>query len=365
MSIDVAGNVDFSFIRYGQCWEDADVLLEGLQIRPGDRCLSIASAGDNTLALLTQNPAQVTAIDVSAPQLFCLELRVAAYRELSHAELLQLIGSTPSNKRLELYQRCRRLLSPAARAFWDRNAAAIKQGIGASGKLERYLRTFRNYLLPFIHQRARRQSLLSAKSSEERRRFFHNDWNNWRWRFLFRLFFSKPILARWGRDPALFQHVNCQVGEELLERAARAMTELDPAENPYLQWMIDGRHTRALPVALRPESFDTIRANLDRLSWQQISLGDFLSNAGGRQFEKYNLSDVFEYMDQPQYEKLLEMLIHCGVPGGRALYWNLFVPRSRPERLAKELLPLADHARALHARDKAFVYRRLVLEEIG
>src|SRR5438128_5242263 len=96
---EAAGRADFSGIRYAQCWEDADILLEALDIRPGDVCLSIASAGDNTLALLARSPARVIAVDLSAAQLACLELRVAAYRELNHAELLELIGSSVSRRR--------------------------------------------------------------------------------------------------------------------------------------------------------------------------------------------------------------------------------------------------------------------------
>src|SRR3954447_25819475 len=108
---EAAANADFSEIRYAQCWEDADVLLDGLDVRPGDVCLSIASAGDNALALLTRGPERVIAVDLSRAQLACLELRVAAYRELSHPELLELIGSTPSGRREALYRRCRGGLS--------------------------------------------------------------------------------------------------------------------------------------------------------------------------------------------------------------------------------------------------------------
>lgn len=39
---------DFSFLRYAQCWEDADVLLEALDVGPDSVCLSIASAGENS-----------------------------------------------------------------------------------------------------------------------------------------------------------------------------------------------------------------------------------------------------------------------------------------------------------------------------
>src|SRR4051794_33959634 len=115
MGSEAAGRADFSAVRYAQCWEDADVLLAALDVRPGDVCLSIASAGDNTLALLARDPARVIAVDLNPAQLACLALRVAAYRALAHPELLELIGSTPSARRAELYARCRPLLDADAR----------------------------------------------------------------------------------------------------------------------------------------------------------------------------------------------------------------------------------------------------------
>src|SRR5262245_42473504 len=122
---EVAAKAGFSAIRYAQCWEDADILLEALDPQPGDTCLSIASAGDNTLALLSRQPAKVIALDLNPVQLACLELRVAAYRALNHAELLHLIGSTSGSGRQELYRRCRPHLSPVTQAFWDARPAEI------------------------------------------------------------------------------------------------------------------------------------------------------------------------------------------------------------------------------------------------
>src|SRR5690242_21298273 len=115
MGSEIAAKADFSGIRYAQCWEDADILLEALTVRPDDVVLSIASAGDNALALLSRGPARVVALDLSPAQLACLELRVAAYRELDHGELLELIGSVPSDRRHALYQRCRLRLGDLAR----------------------------------------------------------------------------------------------------------------------------------------------------------------------------------------------------------------------------------------------------------
>src|SRR5438552_12951873 len=150
MRSEAAARVDFSEIRYAQVWEDADVLLAGLDVRPGDVCLSIASAGDNSLALLTRSPRRVIALDLSPAQLACVELRVAAYRELSHPELLELIGSTPSKRRERLYHRCRPLLSTDTRDFWDSQARNIAAGIGSTGKFERYFARFRRLILPLV-----------------------------------------------------------------------------------------------------------------------------------------------------------------------------------------------------------------------
>src|SRR5260370_159603 len=154
LASEVAAGADFSAIRYAQCWEDADVLLAALDVRPGDTCLSIASAGDNTLALLARAPARVIAVDLSPAQLACLELRVAAYRTLEHAELLELLGSRPSHQRERLYARCRSALAPAARSFWDARPEAIAAGIGSAGKFERYFALFRRRVLPFVHSHA-------------------------------------------------------------------------------------------------------------------------------------------------------------------------------------------------------------------
>ncbi|MHB9025471.1 MAG: DUF3419 family protein [Armatimonadota bacterium] len=361
---EVAEKADFSEIRYAQCWEDADVLLAGLEIQPGDTCLSIASAGDNSLAMLAKNPARVIALDLSPAQLACLALRVAAYRELEHEELLELIGSYPSTRREELYGRCRGLLSPDDRDFWDAHPANIAGGIGGAGKFERYFRLFRQRVLPLIHPRSRITELFGVRSLEERQAFYEKVWNNWRWRLLFRAFFSRFVMGRMGRDPSFFQYVEGHVAERILERARYALTELDAADNPYLQWILRGEHLTALPFALRAANFDAIRANLDRLEWHCRPLEGYLAEIGRGAIDRYNLSDIFEYMSPEHYQALLEQLIDSARPGARLAYWNMLAERRRPEALADRLRPLDALAERLHREDKAFFYRAFVLEEV-
>jgi S-adenosylmethionine-diacylglycerol 3-amino-3-carboxypropyl transferase len=366
MGSEVSSKADFSEIRYAQCWEDADILLDALDVQPGDVCLSIASAGDNSLALLSRSPGRVVALDLSPAQLACVELRVAAYRELDHPGLLELIGSTPSTRRAEIYRRCRSQLSNDARDFWDSHGAEIDAGIGGAGKFERFFSLFRRRILPLVHSRKRIQQLLVPRQPAAREQFYERTWNTWRWRLLFRIFFSRFVMGRMGRDPSFFAYVEGSVADRILERARYALTalDLDPSKNPYLDWILTGRHTTALPLALRPENFDTIRSHLDRLEWRCQSVEDFLAGQEKRSIDRYNLSDIFEYMSPENAEELLAKIAESGRSGGRLAYWNMLVPRSRPESLADRLRPLPRLARKLHLADKAFFYSRFVVEEI-
>jgi S-adenosylmethionine-diacylglycerol 3-amino-3-carboxypropyl transferase len=307
----------------------------------------------------------VIALDLSPAQLACVELRVAAYRTLTHPELIELIGSTPSKHRRELYRRCRGQLSENVRAFWDAHPKAIHRGIGGAGKFESYFSLFRRVVLPLVHSRERIDRLLRGGTLQQRLSFYKHHWDTWSWRLMFHVFFSRFVMGRFGRDPSFFSYAEGGVAHRILDRTRHALTMLDPADNPYLQWILTGRHTTALPYALRPENFDAIRANLDRLEWQAVSLEDFLDRQPRQSIDRYNLSDLFEYMSEANYHQLLAKVAGCGRPGSRLAYWNMLVPRSRPESMAAQLTPLADLAAKLHLQDRAFFYSRFVVEAVA
>jgi S-adenosylmethionine-diacylglycerol 3-amino-3-carboxypropyl transferase len=362
MNSEAAARADFSDIRYAQCWEDADVLLEGLEPGPGKNCLSIASAGDNTLALLARGPARVLAVDLSAAQIACVELRVAAYRTLQHSELLALMGSMVYPARKKLYEACRPRLSASAVRFWDQRGALIEQGIGSCGKFERYFRIFRRCIVPLIHTKTIVGLLMQEKSREQRIEFYEREWDNLRWKTMFRFFFSRQVMGGLGRDPEFFRYVKGSVADRILERIRYGFTELAPAESPYVQWIMTGQHNGVLPFALREENFEAIRRNLDVLELRCCALEDGLMDEG--EFDCFNLSDVFEYMSPDAYESLLRRIIVSSRPGARLLYWNMLAPRSRPESLASRLESLTELSESLFARDKACFYSALVVERV-
>ncbi len=350
-------------IRYAQCWEDAEVLLDALQIQPHHTCLAIASAGDNALALLTRSPQRVVALDYNPSQIACLELRVAAYRVLDDDALLRMSGARQATDRQAIYRQCRPEMSTTARAFWDARPDDIADGFLAAGRFEKYLASFRMWVLPRIHTPATIASVFLQRTREERASFYDSVWNTWRWRSMFGVFFSRDVMQRVGRDPRFFRHAQVDLRAHLEQRVRHAFVDLEPACNPYLHWMLTGTYGTTLPFSLRSENIALIRANLDRLSWETRSLEDYLE-CDLMAIDRFALSDVFEYLDTQTYAAHLQRIVERSAPGARLAYWNMLVPRTRPERLATSIIPDRARADALHDIDKTFFYSRFVIEDV-
>jgi S-adenosylmethionine-diacylglycerol 3-amino-3-carboxypropyl transferase len=362
---ETATNARYHRIRYAQCWEDADVLLQAMRVQPGDTCLSIASAGDNTLALAGAGAKRVIAVDLSAAQIACLELRIAAYRRLEYPEFLALVGQTEGHDRQLLYRRCRSLLTPASRAFWDSRRKLIRRGFAQVGRFEHFLCIFRRYLLPVVQGRKNVAKLFSLETVSERDDFYRRQWNNRRWRILCRIFFSRAFLGRYGRDPSFTRFADEPVWRSLERRIPEALVVQAPADNPYLQWILKGRFETALPWSWRESNYARIRNNLDAIEWRCEPLESVLADLPDATLNGCNLSDVFEYMSGTAYRKVLFELIRASSAGARLVYWNVVVTRSRPDIFASTLIPLKALAASLHQQDKAFFYRNLVIEEVA
>jgi S-adenosylmethionine-diacylglycerol 3-amino-3-carboxypropyl transferase len=348
----------FDFVRYANCWEDADVLTSALApSAAGRNLLSIASAGDNVLALLTLAPKRIVAVDLSTPQLACLELRIAAFRELEHEELLAFLGLRCALGRVATYRCLRGQLSATARGFWDAHESDIENGIVTVGKFERYLALFRRWCLPLVHHDDAVEELLRRKSAEERDRFYVERWDSWRWQLVFQVFFSRAVMGHLGRDPTFFEQAEGSVASRLLARAHHAVTQLDTSDNPYLEFILTGTFRRALPRYLQPEHHATIRERLDSIEIVHGSLGEVRGRFAG-----FNLSDVFEYMSPQEFAGAAQHLRSLAEDGAIFAYWNMLVPRRLGAVAPMSYESNPSLSRRLHAQDRAFFYSAFHVE---
>lgn len=360
---EIATKAGFDAIRYAQLWEDADMLVAGLASKPGATLVSICSAGDNALAMLTLDPAKIVVVDLSPAQIACLSARIAAYRTLDHGEFLALMGSRPAADRGALLDRISTVMADADRAFWQaRRAEVVAHGLGGVGKFESYFRLFRTRLLPLAHSWQTVDAIFERRDRAGRARFVRDRWNNWRWRLLLNAFFSRFAMGRLGRDAAFFDHVEGSVSAHVARRIAHAAIDLDPADNPYLAWIMTGKHHTALPMAWRAEHYHTIRARLDRLDIRSGSLERFV--ATGEKADGFNLSDIFEYMSPGAFADVYGSVLDAANPGARLVYWNMMVPRRVPRQHTARVVRCATEEDALKAQDKAFFYSDFVIEEV-
>ena len=85
--------------------------------------------------------------------------------------------------------------------------------------------------------------------------------------------------------------------------------------------------------------------------------------------DKFNLSDIFEYMSVENYAKLMEIIYKNCSDNALLAYWNLVVKRnSEMEELknqfSKRFKRLKEIDQELHKRDKTFFYTDFVIERV-
>lgn len=361
---EIEAKAAFDHIRYAQLWEDADVLTQGLGDCSGGTLVSICSAGDNALAMLTLDPKRVVVVDLSPAQIACLKLRMGAYRHLTHTEFLELTGSRSSKRRAKLLLKALQGLDSETVGFWvDLTAEVEKFGAGGVGKFERYFRIFRTKLLPLVHSRKTIDEIFVSRPPSERKEFFDKRFNTLRWRMLLSVFFSRFVMGRMGRDKAFFDHVEGSPAQHVARRIRHAGVDCDPAENPYLYWIMKGTHGAALPMPWREEHFETIKSRLDRIEIRPGSLEAFVST--GEHANGFNLSDIFEYMSPDIFKEVYESILDAAAPNARLVYWNMMAPRRVPDVMQNRVTTLDDLEDHLKTQDKAFFYSDFVVEEVN
>lgn len=329
----------FRGVGYASCWEDPAVLRRALQVGPGDTVLSIASGGCNTLSLLLDDPARVVAVDFNPHQTRLLRLKIAAIRQLDHAGLLELVGVRPSTRRADLYVALRPALDGADQAWWDAHQPDLAQGLYRLGRTDRYLMAFGTLVRTLMGAR-RVETLFGFTDLESQRAFYRDEWDTRLWRGLFDVFFHRHVITR-AKDPSHFRFVELdRFGRRIHARSEILFTEQRVADNYFLALILLGRYASeaALPPYLAPEALPVLRDRLDRLAIVTGTLDEALATAEPGQFNRFNLSNLFDWVDDSHLAALLGQITRLSRDGGRLCYWNTLAPRPLPvvEGLVRE-----------------------------
>lgn len=344
----------FSFIRYSNCWEDSKILLKALKVREGELGLSVASGGDNTLALLLGNPRRIYSFDVNETQLHLLKLKMAAIEQLSYDETLGFLGVKPNKNRLSTFDHLKDHMEASTYKYFNERRNLIERGVIHSGKFEKYFQIFRKYVCPLFCRRARLHEFCSLTSFHEQRAFYNKYIDNLRFRLIFRIFFGVKVMGSLGRDGSFYQYVKDKktAGRDIKKRFEFGISHSPNLSNPYLSYILRGNFGKSsLPLYLKRHFFPVIKERLNRIHFIHGSLMDISEE---EEFDFFNLSDIFEYMSDEDFKKNTAKLEQISSKGARLAIWNMQNRRYLPKTGFIEKM---SESRALFQENQSYFYR--------
>ena len=312
--------VDFNFIRYANCWEDANLLLDVLDIEKKTG-LSVLSGGDNTLAMLIKNPKKIVAFDINKTQIHLFNLKKAGFKNLDYDELIDLLGIYGTSRSYSLFLTLDGKMEEESYRYFAEHPEFFRKGIINIGKFEKYFQMFKKYVVPLFATKKQILKLASFEDVTEQEKYYEEVINNRRLNLIFNVFFGFKMMGRFGRDKSFYEHVESkkQSGQKFREHFDYGITYVANCDNPYMNYILTNRFTeRCLPLYLRREYFDLIKMRIGRI---EVVNSDLLSIDG--KFDFFNLSDIFEYMDDKVFNSNCEKLLKISKYGSEVAYYNM------------------------------------------
>jgi S-adenosylmethionine-diacylglycerol 3-amino-3-carboxypropyl transferase len=353
-------------ILYSMCWEDPEVLNDALDIKNEDKVLSITSGGENVFAILLKNPSKILAIDINKEQIYLTKLKIAAIINLNFCEFAQFLGFKDCKDRISLFNKVKEDLSDYELEYWNNNLKYIKNGIVHCGKLERYLSKFRRFMLPLIITKSNMNNFLQLNSLEKQEIFFKDRWNNWRFRFLFKLFFSKKGMKK-GRKEDYFKYSEQEdLTNYYIERTKHGLTRIPIKSNFFMHHILTG--TIPIPFKGHPyldeENFNKLKSLIGKIEFINADLQDYLKKTKPESFSKYNLSDIFELKTKEEYNEILNEIVRTSDKNGIVCYWNNLAPRYKHNNI-KGVYQDNNLSVELSKQDRCHFYSRFVVERVN
>lgn len=366
-SVEIKKNKMFQDILYAQCWEDPGMDRTAFQIHSDDVVFSITSGGCNVLSFLIDNPKEVIALDINPHQNYLLDLKMAVFRELSHAEILDFMGVTHSTDRYRYYRRIRPRLSQESTHYWDKQSAKIERGIIHSGRFEKYMRILRRTVISPLISKKTVDLFYASEDQAERKRLFNEKWENVGWWILTRIMLSRRLNSLFF-DKAFFKYLDDRFsfGRHFAKKAKKALTQLPMKNNYFLAYILRGNYysPEHVPSYLMRENYETIRSRLGRIRMVTTSCEEFFASLPENSISKFNFTNIFEWMSEKEFEKLLRETVRVAKNDAVLTYRNLLVPREHPSCFNQYIRSCRTLAQQLHSKDLSFIYNNYVVEKI-
>lgn len=344
-----------NYIHYSNCHED--FLLLKKYLKPGtETILSVASGLDNSLSFLVQDNVKVFAFDFNPSQVYLGKLKIAAIENFSYEKMLEFAGVSDFSKgdranRINLYKELCPSLAQDVKNYFDSHLFLIEEGLVNCGRFEQYFHLFRKKVFPLTCRNKNIIAFAKAETIEQQREIYKEKINTWRFKLMFRIFFSKKMMAALGRDKAFFKYSKDNLPKILKKRVDTGFNNCLNKKNPYYGYVLNSFYPE-LPFYLQKENFLKIKANIKNITIYEKTFDEMLN----REYDFMNLSDIFEYMKEDSMEEYSTLVKEHLSAKGTVAFWNMMNVRqlSGLKRINKN---------QDYLEDRAFFYRDYLVYE--
>jgi S-adenosylmethionine-diacylglycerol 3-amino-3-carboxypropyl transferase len=366
----------FKGFVYNQIWEDPDVDLEALEIKPHHRVITIASGGCNILNYLAAHPEKIIAVDLNENHVALTRLKLSALCNLpSYEDFFRFFGSANDKANRVAYDNfLSRRLDAETRRYWEkyiplhgRRINMFARNLYRYGLLGRFIGVL--HAVAKLHGK-RLDGLLTARSRDEQRAHFERsiaplfDYKSIR--FLSR---TPVSLYALGIPPAQYDElVGASNGDpvSVLRRRVEKLACDFPVSDNYFAWQAfargyDVENREAVPAYLRQDVYDAIRNRTDRVEVHHASLVDFLKSQAPASLHRYVLLDSQDWMTADMLAALWrEINRTANRDDARVIFRTAGEASPLPRKLPQEFLApweyLEDASRRFHANDRSSIY---------
>jgi S-adenosylmethionine-diacylglycerol 3-amino-3-carboxypropyl transferase len=364
----------FQGFVYNQIWEDPDVDLAALELKPNHRVLTIASGGCNVLNYLAADPAKIVAVDLNPNHVALTKLKLSALQNLpTYEEFFRFFGQANDRANRTAYDDLlSKRLDKVTRQYWEKHVPLRGRRINMFARnLYRYglLGRFIGVLHAVAKLHGKKlEPILAARTPAEQRRLFERhiaplfDYKS------IRMLSKSPVsLYALGIPPAQYDEL-VAAGDPiavLRERVERLACDFPIHEN-YFAWQAFGRgydieHRAAVPAYLQRETYDMIRTRTDKVEVHHASLTDFLGAQPAHSMHRYVLLDAQDWMNSDQITALWREIDRTADTRDARVIFRTAGPDSPlPRKLPPDVLApwmyLETESKAWHGQDRSSIY---------
>jgi S-adenosylmethionine-diacylglycerol 3-amino-3-carboxypropyl transferase len=373
----------FRGMVYAQIWEDPDIDLEALALKPEHHMVTIASGGCNVMSYLIAGPASITAVDLNRAHIALNKLKLTAAREMPDwATFYRFFGQADSRVNPQLYARyLKPNLDAETRAYWEKRDPLGRKRINFFAK-----NVYRFGLLgTFIgagHKLARilgadPRRLLEAKSLEEQRAIFENELAPLFEKKIVKWLVDQPMsLYGLGIPPAQYKALAASgagdIRQVLLERLERLACDFEIDDN-YFAWQAFGRRygegkDAPVPPYLQEKNFAAVKEFCGRVDVRHMNFIEFLKSKPDQSLDRYVLLDAQDWMNDEILTELWGQIGRTAKPGARVIFRTAAEESLLPGRIPDDMLNRWKYDDALckdyTKRDRSSIYGGFHLYEL-